>query len=57
MYDEMKQQQLFEKFDGIKVDDAPASKEQKLNIAGEDVKRCETVCQIQATSGDGNHEV
>ena len=45
MYDETKQQQLFAKFDGIKVDDAATENETKSNIAGEDVKRCETVFQ------------
>jgi len=45
MYDETKQQQLFAKFDGIKINDAPTNNTKKLNIAGEDVKRCETVFQ------------
>ena len=57
MYEKTKQNSLFAKFEGIKIDDAPTNNEKKLNIAGDDVKHCETVCQIQTTTGGGNHEV
>ena len=43
MYDDTKQNSLFAKFEGIKIDDAATNNEKKLNIAGDDVKHCETV--------------
>ena len=43
MYDDTKQNSLFAKFEGIKIDDAATNNEKKLHIAGDDVKHCETV--------------
>ena len=57
MYDEMKRQHLFAKFEGIVIDDAQIKDEQKSNIAGDDVRHFENICQIQPTTGDRNHEV
>ena len=57
MFDETKQQRFFAKFEGIVIEDAAIKEENKMNIAGEDDKHCENVCQIQPTTGGGNHEV